>query len=143
MSLGSEGFFDNEPGELGPSDQEQQRFRRLHDELLRNQPNLRGQQQQLWTCMQAMKSLTSAVIEQLATEEDQLDWQLISDLSALQALQQSVEVLLEKTGEISCPDWVEAHAEELVGELAPDPLSDRRLWLNQLLNESDHGGSSY
>jgi hypothetical protein len=89
-----------------------------------------------------MQSLTKAVVEQLASKPASLERrimgrpQVLSDLRVLQAWLLSVEVLLERTGQVEWPPMVERLARELVGELAPDPHDARRWQLNQLLEHS-------
>jgi len=93
-----------------------------------------------------MQSLTAAVVQQLASEPSSLTRQTIgrrqvlSDLRVLQAWLLSVELLLQRTGEVEWPQAVERLAQELVGELAPDPQGERRLRLNQLLECSTRDG---
>ncbi|MCP9882076.1 hypothetical protein KBY65_06255 [Cyanobium sp. Alchichica 3B3-8F6] len=142
MTLDGRDFAEQDPWEQEPSAEEQARFDRLHDGLLRRRGSLRGQQEQLWACIQAMQSLTTAVVQQLASEPPSLErriigrQQVLSDLRVLQAWLLSVEVLLERTGQVEWPPMVEHLARELVGELAPDPHDARRWQLNQLLEHS-------
>jgi hypothetical protein len=142
MTLDARDFAGQDPWEQEPSAEEQARFDRLHDGLLRRRGSLRGQQEQLWACIQAMQSLATAVVQQLASEPPSLErrilgrQQVLSDLRVLQAWLLSVEVLLERTGEVEWPPMVEHLARELVGELAPDPHDARRWQLNQVLERS-------
>ena len=142
MTLDARDFAGQDPWEQEPSAEEQARFDRLHDGLLRRRGSLRGQQEQLWACIQAMQSLATAVVQQLASEPPSLErrilgrQQVLSDLRVLQAWLLSVEVLLERTGEVEWPPMVEHLARELVGELAPDPPDARRWQLNQVLERS-------
>jgi hypothetical protein len=142
MTLAARDFAGQDPWEREPSAEEQARFDRVHDGLLRRRGSLRGQQEQLWACVQAMQSLTKAVVEQLASKPASLERrimgrpQVLSDLRVLQAWLLSVEVLLERTGQVEWPPMVERLARELVGELAPDPHDARRWQLNQLLEHS-------
>lgn len=142
MTLDARDFAGQEPWEQEPSAEEQARFDRLHDGLLRRRGSLRGQQEQLWACIQAMQSLATAVVQQLASEPPSLErrilgrQQVLSDLRVLQAWLLSVEVLLERTGQVEWPPMVEHLARELVGELAPDPHDARRWQLNQVLERS-------
>jgi hypothetical protein len=144
MTLDARDFAGQEPWEQEPSAEEQARFDRLHDGLLRRRGSLRGQQEQLWACIQAMQSLATAVVQQLASEPPSLErrilgrQQVLSDLRVLQAWLLSVEVLLERTGEVEWPPMVERLARELVGELAPDPHDAQRWQLNQLLERSSN-----
>jgi hypothetical protein len=91
-----------------------------------------------------MQSLTSTVVEQLAGELPSMERQsvgrqwVLRDLRVLQAWLLSVEVLLERTGEVEWPPMVERLARELVGELAPDPHDAQRWQLNQLLERSSN-----
>jgi hypothetical protein len=119
MALDARDFAGQEPWEQGPSAAEQMRFQQMHDRLLRRRGGLRGQQEQLWACVQAMQ------------------W-VLRDLRVLQAWLLSVEVLLERTGEVEWPPMVERLARELVGELAPDPHDAQRWQLNQLLERSSN-----
>jgi hypothetical protein len=142
MTLDARDFAGQDPWEQEPSAEELARFDRVHDGLLRRRGSLRGQQEQLWACVQAMQSLTKAVVEQLASEPPSLERrimgrpQVLNDLRVLQAWLLSVEVLLERTGQVEWPPMVERLARELVGELAPDPHDERRWQLNQLLDHS-------
>ncbi|TVS06473.1 MAG: hypothetical protein EA413_03965 [Cyanobium sp. PLM2.Bin73] len=135
-------FSEQDPSEQKPSAQEQARFEQMHDGLLRRQGSLRGQQEQLWACIQAMQSLTASVVQQLTSDPPSLERriigrrQVLSDLRAVQARLLSVEVLLERTGEVEWPQLVERLAQELVGEMAPDPQCEQRMRLNQLLERS-------
>jgi hypothetical protein len=144
MALDARDFAGQEPWEQGPSAAEQMRFQQMHDRLLRRRGGLRGQQEQLWACVQAMQSLTSTVVEQLAGELPFMERQsvgrqwVLRDLRVLQAWLLSVEVLLERTGEVEWPPMVERLARELVGELAPDPHDAQRWQLNQLLERSSN-----
>ena len=142
MVLDARDFAGQDPWEQEPSAEEQARFDRLHDGLLRRRGSLKGQQEQLWACIQAMQSLATAVVQQLASEPPSLErrilgrQQVLSDLRVLQAWLLSVEVLLERTGQVEWPPMVEHLARELVGELAPDPNDARRWQLNQVLEHS-------
>jgi hypothetical protein len=144
MTLDARDFAGQDPWEQEPSAEEQARFDRLHDGLLRRRGSLRGQQEQLWACIQAMQSLATAVVEQLAGELPSMERQsvgrqwVLRDLRVLQAWLLSVEVLLERTGEVEWPPMVERLARELVGELAPDPHDAQRWQLNQLLERSSN-----
>ena len=146
MTSDAREFSGQDPWEQEPSPEEQERFERIHDGLLRRQDSLRGQQQQLWACLQAMQSLTAAVVQHLASEPSSLARQtfgrrqVLSDLRALQAWLLSVELLLQRTGEVEWPQAVERLAQELVGELAPDPHGEQRMRLNQLLECSTRDG---
>lgn len=146
MTSGGWEFSGQDPWDQEPSAEEQARFEQVHDALLRGQGSLRGQQQQLWVCIQAMQSLTAAVVHELASEPPSLQRrvigrrQVLNELRALQAWLLSVEVLLERTGEVEWPRAVERLAQELVGELAPDPHCERRLQLNQLLERNAADG---
>lgn len=146
MSSDAQEWSGQEPWDQPPSAEEQARFERLHDALLRDQNSLGGQQRQLWVCIQAMQSLTAAVVQALIQQPASHQRspvgrrQLLNELRALQAWLLSVEVLLERTGEVAWPEAVERLAGELVGELAPDPCCERRLQLNQLLERSQADG---
>ena len=138
-------FSGQDPWEREPSADEQVRFQQLFGDLMRRQPSLKGQQQQLWVCLQALQSLTQSVVRALASDaprssrQGQQRQEVLQDLRSLQAWLLSVEVLLERTGEVNWLQAVERLAQELVGELAPDPGSLRRLQLNQLLDLSSGG----
>ena len=146
MSSGAQEWSGQEPWDQPPSAEEQARFERLHDALRRGQNSLGGQERQLWACIQAMQSLTAAVLQALAQQPVSLQQslverrQLLNVLRALQAWLLSVEVLLECTGEVVWPEAVERLARELVGELAPDPCCERLLQLNELLVRSQADG---
>ncbi|QPN65620.1 hypothetical protein [Synechococcus sp. CBW1006] len=142
MALDARDAAGQDPWEQGPSAVEQMRFQRMHDGLLRRRGSLRGQQEQLWACLQSMQSLTTAVVHQLAGELPSVERQsmgrqrVLRDLRVLQAWLLSVEVLLERTDEVEWPQMVERLARELVGELAPDPHEAQRWQLNELLEHS-------
>ena len=146
MTSDAQEWSGQEPWDQHPSAEEQARFERLHDALLRRHGKLQGQQWQLWICVQAMQNLTTAVVQALASEPPALQRRLVvrrqvlNELRALQAWLLSVELLLERTGEVAWPEAVERLAQELVGELAPDPRCERRLRLNQLLERSSADG---
>ncbi|MBM3594192.1 MAG: hypothetical protein FJX32_16220 [Alphaproteobacteria bacterium] len=146
MSSGAQDWSGQEPWDQPPSAEEKARFEQLHDALLRGQGSLGGQQRQLWVCIQAMQSLAAAVVQALANEPASLQQrrlgrrQVFNELRALQAWLLSVELLLERTGEVEWPEAVERLALQLVGELAPDPRCERRLRLNQLLERSRADG---
>jgi len=146
MSADAQGWSGQEPGDQQPSAEEQARFERLHDDLLRQHATLQGQQRQLWVCVQAIQNLTTAVVQALASEQPALQRRLVvrrqvlNELRALQDWLLSVELLLERTGQVDWPEAVERLALELVGELAPDPRCERRLRLNQLLERSRADG---
>lgn len=146
MTTDGRDFSEQDPWDQQPSADEQARFEQVHDALLRGQGSLRGQQQQLWVCIQAMQSLTTAVVQDLASDPPSLRGRLIArqqvlnQLRALQAWLVSVEVLLERTGDVEWPPAVEKLAQELIGELAPDPQCERRLRLNLLIERSAGDG---
>ena len=146
MTSDAREFSGQDPSEQQPSPEGQDRFERLLDGLLRPQDSLRGQQQQLWACLQSMKSLTAAVVQQLASEPLSLAWQTIghrqvlSDLMALQAWLLSLELLLQRTGEVGWPHAGQRLAQQLVGPLAPDPYGEQWMRLNQLLECSTLDG---
>lgn len=127
------------PWEREPSADEHVRFRTLFEDLVRRQPTLQGQQWQLRTCLTALQRLTQAVVRALTSDASPRCAQhrrlreVLQDLEAVQAWLLSVEVLLERTGEITWPQAVERLCGELVGELAPDPHSFSRLQLNRWL----------
>ncbi len=129
MALDARDFAEQDPWEQGPSAAEQMRFQQMHDRLLRRRGGLKGQQEQLWACVQAMQSLTTAVVQQLAGEPPSVErrisgrQEVLRDLRVLKAWLLSVEVLLERTGEVEWPPMVERLARELVGELAPIPTT--------------------
>jgi len=146
MTSDAREYSGQDPSEQQPSPEGQDRFERLLDGLLRPQDSLRGQQQQLWACLQSMKSLTAAVVQQLASEPLSLAWQTIghrqvlSDLRALQAWLLSLELLLQRTGEVGWPHAGQRLAQQLVGPLAPDPYGEQWMRLNQLLDCSTLDG---
>ena len=92
-------FSGQDPWEREPSADEQVRFQQLFGDLMRRQPSLKGQQQQLWVCLQALQSLTQSVVRALASDAPRSSRQgqqrrvVLQDLRSLQAWLLSVEVL--------------------------------------------------
>ena len=133
-----------------------QRFYREHDRLIRESPTLRQQQELSWAALQAFRTLSGRVLEDLqkqhgprpaetqahatpvgATEEpvDALQ-QAMSDLENINAHLFSIEALMERIFDVRVPEAIEQKFRELAGELAPDPLNADRLRLNRLLHQT-------
>ena len=110
MTSDAQEWSGQEPWDQHPSAEEQARFERLHDALLRRHGKLQGQQWQLWVCVQAMQNLTTAVVQALASEPPALQRRLVvrrqvlNELRALQAWLLSVELLLERPAAAEGPD---------------------------------------
>ncbi len=137
-----------------------QRFYREHDRLIREFPTLRHQQELNWAALQAFRTLSGRVIEDLQRHqgsktsdsestpvtptasqpgvEDQVDLiqQAIADLENINAHLFSIEALMERVFDVKVPESVEQKFRELAGELAPDPLNADRLRLNRLLHQT-------
>ena len=133
-----------------------QRFYREHDRLIRESPTLRQQQELSWAALQAFRTLSGRVLEDLqkqhgprpsetqahatpvgATEEpvDALQ-QAMADLENINAHLFSIEALMERIFDVRVPEAIEQKFRELAGELAPDPLNADRLRLNRLLHQT-------
>ncbi len=133
-----------------------QRFYREHDRLIRECPTLRQQQELSWAALQAFRTLSGRVLEDLqkqhgartsegqahatpvgGTEEpaDEIQ-QAIADLENINAHLFSIEALMERIFDVRVPDDIEQKFRELAGELAPDPLNADRLRLNRLLHQT-------
>ncbi|MGC6482646.1 MAG: hypothetical protein ACON4T_03630 [Synechococcus sp.] len=133
-----------------------QRFYREHDRLIRESPTLRQQQELSWAALQAFRTLSGRVLEDLqkqhgtrpadtqahatpvgATEEpaDALQ-QAMADLENINAHLFSIEALMERIFDVRVPEEIEEKFRELAGELAPDPLNADRLRLNRLLHQT-------
>ncbi len=133
-----------------------QRFYREHDRLIRECPTLRQQQELSWAALQAFRTLSGRVLEDLqkqhgarssegqahatpvgGTEEpaDAIQ-QAMADLENINAHLFSIEALMERIFDVRVPDDIEQKFRELAGELAPDPLNADRLRLNRLLHQT-------
>ena len=133
-----------------------QRFYREHDRLIRECPTLRQQQELSWAALQAFRTLSGRVLEELekqhgapmadaqahatpvgATEEpvDAMH-QAMADLENINAHLFSIEALMERIFDVRVPEAIEQKFRELAGELAPDPLNADRLRLNRLLHQT-------
>ena len=133
-----------------------QRFYREHDRLIRESPTLRQQQELSWAALQAFRTLSGRVLEDLqkqhgapaadaqahatpvgATEEpvDAMQ-QAMADLENINAHLFSIEALMERIFDVRVPEAIEQKFRELAGELAPDPLNADRLRLNRLLHQT-------
>ena len=133
-----------------------QRFYAEHDRLIRECPTLRQQQELNWAALQAFRTLSGRVLEDLqkhsvhesgedstqlaltgcvgpAMDETQ---QIIAELENINAHLFSIEVLMERIFDVKVPESVEKKFLELAGELAPDPLNLDRLRLNRLLHQT-------
>ena len=133
-----------------------QRFYREHDRLIREFPTLRQQQELNWAALQAFRTLSGRVLEDLQKQcgetkqeaqkslpdngfdpdsGDSLQ-QVIADLENINAHLFSVEALMERIFDVKVPEEIEQKFRELAGELAPDPLNVDRLRLNRLLHQT-------
>ncbi|GCE64680.1 hypothetical protein OMCYN_00600 [cyanobiont of Ornithocercus magnificus] len=133
-----------------------QRFYREHDRLIREYPTLRQQQELAWAVLQAFRTLSGRVLEELqkqqenssnnsplpvvadsATEESAENFQRsIIDLENINAHLFSIEVLMERIFDVCASEEVECKFREIAGELAPDPLNVDRLRLNRLIHQT-------
>ena len=133
-----------------------QRFYREHDRLIRECPTLRQQQELSWAALQAFRTLSGRVLEDLqkqhgtrpaeiqahatpvgATEEPADAFQqAMADLENINAHLFSIEALMERIFDVRVPEAIEQKFRELAGELAPDPLNADRLRLNRLLHQT-------
>ena len=134
-----------------------QRFYREHDRLIREFPTLRQQQELNWAALQAFRTLSGRVLEDLQKQsggtnqenvshslpsdvptEEQADslQQAVADIENINAHLFSIEALMERVFDVKVPDSIEQKFRELAGELAPDPLNSDRLRLNRLLHQT-------
>lgn len=133
-----------------------QRFYREHDRLIRENPTLRQQQELSWAALQAFRTLSGRVLEDLQKQhgprasdgqvhatpvggsEEPADalQQAMADLENINAHLFSIEALMERIFDVRVPDDIEQKFRELAGELAPDPLNPDRLRLNRLLHQT-------
>jgi queuine/archaeosine tRNA-ribosyltransferase len=133
-----------------------QRFYREHDRLIRECPTLRQQQELSWAALQAFRTLSGRVLEDLQKQhgsraseaqahatpvggsEEPTDaiQQAMADLENINAHLFSIEALMERIFDVRVPDDIEQKFQELAGELAPDPLNADRLRLNRLLHQT-------
>ena len=133
-----------------------QRFYREHDRLIRENPTLRQQQELSWAALQAFRTLSGRVLEDLQKQhgprssdgqvhatpvgcgEEPTDalQQAMADLENINAHLFSIEALMERIFDVRVPEDIEQKFRELAGELAPDPLNPDRLRLNRLLHQT-------
>ena len=133
-----------------------QRFYREHDRLIRECPTLRQQQELSWAALQAFRTLSGRVLEDLQKQhgspsadaqahatpvgasEEPVDalHQAMADLENINAHLFSIEALMERIFDVRVPEDIEQKFRELAGELAPDPLNPDRLRLNRLLHQT-------
>ena len=133
-----------------------QRFYREHDRLIRENPTLRQQQELSWAALQAFRTLSGRVLEDLqkqngprssdgqihATPVGSADQptdalqQAMADMENINAHLFSIEALMERIFDVRVPEDIEQKFRELAGELAPDPLNADRLRLNRLLHQT-------
>jgi len=133
-----------------------QRFYREHDRLIRENPTLRQQQELSWAALQAFRTLSGRVLEDLqkqhgprssdgqvhatpvgsADEPTDARQQAMADMENINAHLFSIEALMERIFDVRVPEDIEQKFRELAGELAPDPLNADRLRLNRLLHQT-------
>ena len=133
-----------------------QRFYREHDRLIRENPTLRQQQELSWAALQAFRTLSGRVLEDLqkqhgprtgeahvhatpvgsADEPTDALQQAMADMENINAHLFSIEALMERIFDVRVPDEIEQKFREIAGELAPDPLNADRLRLNRLLHQT-------
>ncbi len=133
-----------------------QRFYREHDRLIRENPTLRQQQELSWAAIQAFRTLSGRVLEDLqkqhgprssdgqvhatpvgsADEPTDALQQAMADMENINAHLFSIEALMERIFDVRVPEDIEQKFRELAGELAPDPLNADRLRLNRLLHQT-------
>ena len=133
-----------------------QRFYREHDRLIRENPTLRQQQELSWAALQAFRTLSGRVLEDLqkqhgprssdgqvhatpvgsADETTDALQQAMADMENINAHLFSIEALMERIFDVRVPEEIEQKFRELAGELAPDPLNADRLRLNRLLHQT-------
>ena len=133
-----------------------QRFYREHDRLIRENPTLRQQQELSWAALQAFRTLSGRVLEDLqkqhgpragdgqvhatpvgsADEPTNSLQQAMADMENINAHLFSIEALMERIFDVRVPEEIEQKFRELAGELAPDPLNADRLRLNRLLHQT-------
>ena len=133
-----------------------QRFYREHDRLIRENPTLRQQQELSWAALQAFRTLSGRVLEDLqkqhgpragdgqvhatpvgsADEPTDSLQQAMADMENINAHLFSIEALMERIFDVRVPEDIEQKFRELAGELAPDPLNADRLRLNRLLHQT-------
>ena len=133
-----------------------QRFYREHDRLIRENPTLRQQQELSWAALQAFRTLSGRVLEDLqkqhgprssdgqvhatpvgsADEPTDALQQEMADMENINAHLFSIEALMERIFDVRVPEDIEQKFRELAGELAPDPLNADRLRLNRLLHQT-------
>jgi len=124
--------------------------------LIRENPTLRQQQELSWAALQAFRTLSGRVLEDLqkqhgpplsdgqvhatpvgsADEPTDALQQAMADMENINAHLFSIEALMERIFDVRVPDEIEQKFRELAGELAPDPLNADRLRLNRLLHQT-------
>ncbi|MCX5930526.1 MAG: hypothetical protein NTW83_01480, partial [Cyanobacteria bacterium] len=136
---------------------------REHDQLIRENPTLRQQQELNWAALQSFRTLAGRVLEELQktqgdgeaevpspppaaaaaapvgevpSPEEESQQQAIADLENINAHLFSIEALMERIFDVRVPEDVEQKFREVAGELAPDPLNADRLRLNRLLHQT-------
>ena len=120
-----------------------QRFYREHDRLIRESPTLRQQQELSWAALQAFRTLSGRVLEDLQKQHGPRPAETQAHATPVgateepvDALQFSIEALMERIFDVRVPEAIEQKFRELAGELAPDPLNADRLRLNRLLHQT-------
>tara|TARA_B100000073_G_scaffold42202_1_gene31594 strand:+ start:69 stop:524 length:456 start_codon:yes stop_codon:yes gene_type:complete len=133
-----------------------QRFYREHDRLIRENPTLRQQQELSWAALQAFRTLSGRVLEDLhkhhgprssdgqvhatpvGSSDEPTDalQQAMADIENINSHLFSIEALMERIFDVRVPEDIEQKFRELAGELAPDPLNADRLRLNRLLHQT-------
>ena len=124
--------------------------------MIRENPTLRQQQELSWAALQAFRTLSGRVLEDLqkqhgprtsdgqvhatpvgsADEPTDALQQAMADMENINAHLFSIEALMERIFDVRVPDEIEQKFRELAGELAPDPLNADRLRLNRLLHQT-------
>ena len=124
--------------------------------MIRENPTLRQQQELSWAALQAFRTLSGRVLEDLqkqhgprtsdgqvhatpvgsAEEPTDALQQAMADMENINAHLFSIEALMERIFDVRVPDEIEQKFRELAGELAPDPLNADRLRLNRLLHQT-------
>ena len=124
--------------------------------MIRENPTLRQQQELSWAALQAFRTLSGRVLEDLqkqhgpragdgqvhatpvgsADEPTDSLQQAMADMENINAHLFSIEALMERIFDVRVPEEIEQKFRELAGELAPDPLNADRLRLNRLLHQT-------
>ena len=130
-----------------------QRFYREHDRLIRESPTLRQQQELSWAALQAFRTLSGRVLEDLQKQHGPRPAETQSHATPVGAtegpsMRSSRPWPIWKTQrpsvldrgidgahfDVRVPEAIEQKFRELAGELALDPLNADRLRLNRLLH---------